>query len=96
MIAFFCFLYNTQKSISKYKIAITRYAIIFISIALVACNISSKQEPAKNQIELPNPGSLNKVEVERLRIACEYSLQKKEILFLKHTMETATSTDSIH
>jgi len=67
----FCSLFNTQKSLSKYKIAITRYAIIFISIALVACNISSKQEPSKNRIDLPNPGSLKKIEVERLRIACE-------------------------
>ena len=71
MISFFCSLFNTQKSISRYKIAITRYVIIFISIVLVACNISSKQEPDNNQIELPNPGSLNKKEVERLRIACE-------------------------
>ena len=64
MISFFCSLFNTQKSISRYKIAITRYVIIFISIVLVACNISSKQEPDNNQIELPNPGSLNKKEVE--------------------------------
>ena len=68
---FFCSLFNTQKSLSKYKIAVTRYIIIFISIALVACNISSKQEPAKSQIDLPNPGSLSKLEGERLRIACE-------------------------
>ncbi|NDE11339.1 MAG: class A beta-lactamase-related serine hydrolase [Chitinophagia bacterium] len=67
----FCSLFNSQKSLSKYKIAITRYVIIFISIALVACNIFSKQEPTKSQIDLPNPGSLSKLDGERLRIACE-------------------------
>ena len=68
---FFCSISNTRKLLSKYKIALTRYIIIFISIILVACNISSKQEPAKNQTILPNPGSVSKLEGERLRVACE-------------------------
>ena len=68
---FFCSISNTRKLLSKYKIPLTRYIIIFISIILVACNISSKQEPAKNQTILPNPGSVSKLEGERLRVACE-------------------------
>jgi CubicO group peptidase (beta-lactamase class C family) len=69
---FFCSISNTRKLLSKYKIALTRYIIIFISIILVACNISSKQDPAKNQTILPNPGSLSKLEGERLKVACEH------------------------
>ena len=69
---FFCSISNTRKLLSKYKIALTRYIIIFISIILVACNISSKQEPAKNQTILPNSGSVSKLEGERLRVACEH------------------------
>lgn len=69
---FFCSISNTRKLLSKYKIALTRYIIIFISITLVACNISSKQDPAKNQTILPNPGSLSKLEGERLKVACEH------------------------
>ena len=66
---FFCSIPNSKKVLSKYKITLTRYVIIFISIALVACNISSQKE--KNKNGLPNPGSLSKLEGERLRIACE-------------------------
>ena len=69
---FFCSISNTRKLLSKYKIALTKYIIIFISIILVACNISSKQDPAKNQTILPNPGSLSKLEGERLKVACEH------------------------
>jgi CubicO group peptidase (beta-lactamase class C family) len=69
---FFCSISNTRKLLSKYKIALTRYIIIFISIILVACNISSKQDPAKNQTILPNPGSLSNLEGERLKVACEH------------------------
>ena len=70
---FFCSLQDTQSFQSRYKVALKRYIIIFISIALVACNIPTKKEqgPAKNQIELPNPGALSKLEGERLRNACE-------------------------
>lgn len=70
---FFCSLLDTQRFHSRYKVALKRYIIIFISIGLVACNIPSKKEqgPIKNQIELPNPGSLSKLEGERLRNACE-------------------------
>ena len=69
---FFCSISNTRKLLSKYKIALTRYIIIFISIILVACNISSKQDPAKNQTILPNPGLVSNLEGERLKVACEH------------------------
>jgi CubicO group peptidase (beta-lactamase class C family) len=70
---FFCSLQDTQSFHSRYKVALKRYIIISISIALVACNIPSKKEqgPAKKQLELPNPGSVSKLEGERLRNACE-------------------------
>ena len=70
---FFCSLQDTQSFHSRYKVALKRYIIIFISIALVACNIPNKKEqgPVKKQLELPNPGSVSKLEGERLRNACE-------------------------
>ena len=70
---FFCSLQDTLSFHSRYKVALKRYIIIFISIALVACNIPNKKEqgPVKKQLELPNPGSVSKLEGERLRNACE-------------------------
>lgn len=58
---------------SSCKIILKIYLIIFISIALVACNVSSKKEKraASDQIELPKAGALTNLEAGRLHNACE-------------------------